>query len=60
MATITPWVFGDEDVWEAAAGVMMARSRELEPARISPEVFEGRGDYGEYFAHQSRVHSGDY
>lgn len=60
MTTVTPWAFGDENVWKAAAGRMMVRSRELEPAGIPPEVFEGRGDYGEYFAHQSRVHSGDY
>jgi hypothetical protein len=60
MAKVTPFAFGDENVWDAVAETMMARSRELEPAGISPEVFERRGDYGEYFAHQSRVHSGDY
>lgn len=54
MASVTPWAFGDEDAWTAAADTMMARSLVLRPGGFSPEAFLGRGDYGEYFAHQGR------
>jgi hypothetical protein len=55
MACVTPWAFGDEDVWAGTADTMMARSLLLKPDGFSPETFVGRGDYGEYFAHQSRM-----
>ena len=54
MATITPWALGDEELWNAAAERMRARSLDLRPAGFSPATFEGRSDYGEYFAHQAR------
>ncbi|SOB79798.1 hypothetical protein SAMN06297144_0737 [Sphingomonas guangdongensis] len=60
MAGITPWAFGDENEWTAAAAAMMAHARSLQPDELSPGVFEGRSAYGDYFAHQSRVHSGEY
>jgi hypothetical protein len=55
MVELTPWQFGDEDVWTNAAEAMMARSLALRPEGFSPEAFQGRGDYGDYFAHQSRA-----
>lgn len=55
MAGVTPWMLGDEAVWKKQAERMMARSFALKPDGFSPEEFDGRGDYGEYFAHQSRV-----
>ena len=55
MADITPWAFGDDKVWAGAANSMRSRSLVLKPGGFSPEAFDGRGDYGDYFAHQSRV-----
>jgi hypothetical protein len=55
MASVTPWAFGDEGVWAAAAERMMARALSLKPEGFSPEAFQGRSEYGEYFAHQSRT-----
>ena len=56
MVTITPWAFGDEKHWVTIAERMKARSVLLEPSGFVPDKFQGRGDYGEYFAHQSRVY----
>ena len=55
MADITPWALGDEGDWKAAATRMRARALTLKPHGFSPEEFEGRGKYGEYFAHHSRA-----
>jgi hypothetical protein len=57
MAELFPWVLGDETVWEATAKRMKARSLQLRPEGFAPELFEGRGDFGEYFAHQARAAS---
>jgi hypothetical protein len=54
MATVTPWALGEERAWEAASTRMKARSLHLNPEGFSPDTFEGRGDYGHYFAHQAR------
>ncbi|RYY27184.1 MAG: hypothetical protein EOP62_08515 [Sphingomonadales bacterium] len=55
MATVTPWGFGGEEkYWVAAAERMETRAVCLDPGGFAPGTFEGRGDYGEYFAHQSR------
>ena len=53
MADVTPWAFGNEDAWAGAGEAMMARSLSLQPGGFSPDRFEGRGEYGKYFAHQS-------
>ena len=55
MAQLFPWELGDEQAWEAAANRMKMRSLRLRPDGFSPDLFEGRGDFGEYFAHQARV-----
>ncbi len=55
MAEITPWAFGNEKVWKETADTMRDRSLVLKPDGFCPEEFGGRGNYGDYFAHQSRV-----
>ena len=55
MAHLFPWALGDESLWKAAAERLKARSLQLRPEGFTPELFEGRGDFGEYFAHQARV-----
>lgn len=55
MARLFPWALGDEQAWEAAAERLRDRSLLLRPEGFSPELFEGRGDFGRYFAHQARV-----
>lgn len=58
MAGIFPWGLGDEVEWASRAQLMKARSLDLVPAGFSPEFFEGRSDYGTYFAHQARASAG--
>lgn len=53
MAGIIPWTLGDEVEWASRAIRMQARSLDLRPDGFSPEFFEGRSDYGDYFAHQA-------
>lgn len=53
MAQLFPYILGDEQAWEAAAERMKMRSLQLRPDGFPPELFEGRGDYGEYFAHHA-------
>lgn len=55
MAHLFPWVLGDEQAWKEAAERMRVRSLQLRPEGFPPELFEGRGDFGDYFAHQARV-----
>jgi hypothetical protein len=55
MTTVTPWAFGNEDAWADAGESMMARSLVIQPGGFGPSAFEGRGEYGDYFAHQSRT-----
>lgn len=55
MALLFPYVLGDEEAWEAAAERVKVRSLQLRPEGFPPELFEGRGGYGRYFAHQARV-----
>ena len=57
MATVTPWGLGDEVHWAAAANRLSARARQLRPNGFSASDFDGRGDYGEYFAHHSSITS---
>lgn len=54
MATITPEELGGEALWGPRVERLQSRSMELRPEGFRPEDFEGRGVYGDYFAHQSR------
>lgn len=58
MAGLFPWGLGDEVEWASRATRMEARSLDLKPDGFSPEFFEGRSDYGDYFAHQARGAAG--
>lgn len=57
MVHIFPWALGDKATWEAVAHRMKVRSIELCPKGFPPELFVGRGEFGEYFAHQARATS---
>jgi hypothetical protein len=52
MAELFPWALGDEIEWEQRGVQIRARAKELQPDGITLGVFDNRGDYGEYFAHQ--------
>lgn len=54
MTKLFPWALGDEHAWKSAAERMKVRSLQLRPEGFLPESFEGRGDFGDYFAHQAR------
>jgi len=54
MAHLFPWVLGDEIEWMTIVKRLKARSLELQPNGFPAEMFEGRGDYGKYFAGQAR------
>jgi hypothetical protein len=54
MGSITPWALGDETVWIARSLEYMNLYEQLEPNGLDPELFEGRGEYEKYFAHQLR------
>lgn len=58
MAGLFPWGLGDEVEWASRAMRMEARSLVLRPEGFSPEYFEGRSDYGDYFAHKARASAG--
>lgn len=58
MAGLFPWGLGDEVEWAARATRMEARSLDLKRDGFPPEFFEGRSDYGDYFAHQARGSAG--
>ena len=54
MAELFPWALGDETEWEQRGVQLRARAKELQPDGIASGVFDDRGDYGKYFAHQLR------
>ena len=55
MVEVAAWCLGEEKIWERVARGFWARLDGHVPA---PEVFAGRGEYGEYFSHQARGPSG--
>jgi len=59
MAMLAPYLVGDTEVaWEARAKTFQTRYRQLLPEGLDPEVFRGRGAYGDYFAGQVAVVGG--
>jgi hypothetical protein len=54
MGEITPWALGDENVWIARSLEYRNLYALLEPTGLEPELFDGRSEYGKYFAHQLR------
>lgn len=55
MAGLCAWGLGDESEWSSRAKRMTAGSLRIQPDGFSPAFFEGRSDYGDYFAHQARA-----
>ncbi|WP_425985964.1 hypothetical protein [Brevundimonas sp. TWP1-2-1b1] len=55
MAGLFPECLGDVSEWTARAERMEARYSRLRPEGFSQEHFDGRGDYGEYFANHARA-----
>jgi hypothetical protein len=54
MAELSPWALGDENLWIARSLEYQNLYKHLEPNGLEPELFENRGEYGKYFAHQIR------
>ena len=55
MAHIFAYALGDETEWKARGLRMIRRAMSLQPTALPLSTFDGRGKYGEYFAHQLRV-----
>ena len=51
MVNVAPYCLGDEQYWERVGNIFSERLGDVVP---NPKIFEGRGSYGEYFAHQAR------
>ena len=58
MAALSPWLLGDIEEWTRRSEAYRNRYRELLPHGLDPEVFDGRGAYGEYFGSQAAVKGG--
>lgn len=55
MCDLFPWCCGDEAEWSVAGVECRKAARRLKPEGYLPAHFEGRGAYGDYFAHMTRV-----
>jgi len=58
MACLVPWVVGDVTEWEARSAEYRMAYRRLAPSGLDPDVFTGRGFYGDYFRGQAAVKGG--
>ena len=56
MADIAPWELGDFYLWKRRAEEFLAKSRQLQPDGLDPEIFGGRGAFGDYFAGHTRAY----
>ena len=63
MVSLFPFILGDETEWNSAAAALKRRLQAVDASqrlktgaatRLSIEMFNGRGEYGKYFAHQLR------
>ena len=57
MCDLFPWCCGSTDEWSAIGVECKKAARRLNPQGYPPAHFEGRGTYGDYFAHMARVGS---
>ena len=57
MCEAFPWCCGNEDEWTAVGLECRNEARRLVPQGYSPDHFEGRGAYGDYFAILIRARS---
>ena len=58
MAHLFPYLLGDYDEWNTRSLEYRKAYRALSPEGISPEIFENRGAYGDYFHGQAKVENG--
>ena len=58
MCDLFPWCCGSDDEWFAVGVECKKTARRLKPEGYPPAQFEGRGAYGDYFAHLARVEAG--
>ena len=56
MAELFPHALGDEKEWSQRGSRMKSRAMNLQATALPLSTFDGRGDYGQYFAHQLRSH----
>jgi ribosomal protein S18 acetylase RimI-like enzyme len=54
MVSIFPPPLAWHEIWDPRVERMRARLAELRPEGFTPADFEGRGDYGDYFANHSK------
>lgn len=54
MVALFPWALGDEVEWNHVAAGLERRLLASDVSPLSVAMFEGRGEYGKYFAHQLR------
>jgi hypothetical protein len=54
MSEVAPWCLGDNERWSKIAKIFKAKLDRKIPA---PELFTGRGSYGEYFEYQAQTQS---
>lgn len=52
------YMFDDADKWKKRATDYQKQYRAIRPNGIDPEIFHGRGAYGEYYAEQSEIEDG--
>lgn len=58
MAHLTPWLLGEVDKWESLSAQYRILYRQLAPNGLDPNLFRGRGAYGDYFGHQAGIKDG--
>lgn len=54
MVALFPWALGDEGRWGGIAAALERQLRTSDASHLSVQMFEERGEYGKYFAHQLR------
>jgi hypothetical protein len=54
MAEVDPYACGEAKEWAAIGNFCARAARKLRPSGYPPEHYEGRGAYGDYFAHMTR------
>ena len=59
MVSLSSWCFGSEVEWNQQGELCLNRWREIVRRPIDLAIFDGRGAYGEYFAHIARSNWAD-
>ena len=53
MATLFPYVLGDESTWKSRGEAYLAKHRVVAPRGADPNIFLDRGAFGAYFHHHA-------